>query len=65
MNNINSKTSKTKNIVIVTFFFTLGTALGKLLGFLKEITLGAQFGTSYTVDAYVIALIYHLLSFQG
>ena len=65
MNKINSKTSKTKNIVIVTFFFTLGTALGKLLGFIKEITLGAQFGTSYTVDAYVIALNIPSVIFSG
>ncbi|MDM5190551.1 murein biosynthesis integral membrane protein MurJ [Bacillus sp. DX4.1] len=56
---------KTKRFLIVTLFFTLGTALGKLLGFAKEVTLGAYFGTNYAVDAYVVALNIPTIVFTG
>lgn len=56
---------QTKKFLIVTLFFTLGTALGKLLGFAKEVTLGAYFGTNYAVDAYVVALNIPTIVFTG
>ncbi|KPU54275.1 MULTISPECIES: murein biosynthesis integral membrane protein MurJ [Bacillus] len=60
-----SSQEHTKRFLIVTLFFTLGTALGKLLGFAKEITLGAYFGTNHAVDAYVVALNIPTIVFTG
>jgi putative peptidoglycan lipid II flippase len=56
---------ETRNILLVTLFFTLGTAIGKVLGFANQITLGSYFGTSYTVDAYVMALNIPTIIFSG
>ncbi|MGM9986037.1 MAG: murein biosynthesis integral membrane protein MurJ [Bacillaceae bacterium] len=49
-------TFERKKMIVTTFFFTLGTGLGKLFGFGKEVMLGSYYGTSYVVDAYVISL---------
>lgn len=60
-----SSQEHTKRFLIVTLFFTLGTALGKLLGFAKEITLEPYFGTNHAVDAYVVALNIPTIVFTG
>jgi putative peptidoglycan lipid II flippase len=54
-----------KQTIAATLFFIAGTAIGKLLGFAKEVSLGAYFGVTYEVDAYVVVLNVPVVIFAG
>lgn len=50
-------TKKGSSPVFNTIIISFGTALSKILGFVREIVIAAFFGASYLVDAYLVALL--------
>ena len=59
-----STESINRQIAGATFTIMLATLLGRAIGFLKEVLVTRQFGTSWEMDAFVIALIFPTLLAQ-
>ena len=56
LNNVKENKNGTKITVVQTaFFMAILTLISKLLGFVREMVIAGFFGTSYVVDAYVMA----------
>lgn len=54
-----------RSFLRTTVLFTLGTIVGKILGFLKEVSIGSIYGTTAPVDAYGLAMTIPTIVFSG
>jgi|GEM_PF-2190535 len=54
----------TKAVGKATFIVAIGTGLGTLLGFIREVIIAKLFGTSLQLDAFLLVLIVPFLSFS-